>query len=305
MKRVTIVGVGLIGGSLGLALKKHGFRGVIAGVGRRPTLEKALAAGAIDQAYEKLEPGVQGADLVYLATPISTILDLMPRVRQAAAPGALVTDAGSTKAQITDRATLLFCDGPQSSSQRPPQSPLFIGGHPMAGSEKRGVENARADLFAGACYILAPLLREHLETPTAQEFRGWLDRIGAQVIVMDAELHDEVVAWTSHLPQLVATALASTVVERLAADNLQLAAGGLRDTTRLAESPYSVWRDICLTNSENIEQALSAMLQKLEHLRDSLRSRAMQLEFEAAQQLRERLKNLMEQDPHPGQEAVD
>ena len=301
MKRVTIVGVGLIGGSLGLALKKHGFPGVIAGVGRRVTLEKALAAGAIDQAYEELESGVRGADLVYLATPISTILDLMPRVRQAVAPDALVTDAGSTKTQITDCATLLFGDSPQS----PPQSPLFIGGHPMAGSEKRGVENARADLFAGARYILTPLLREHLETPTAQEFRGWLDRIGARVMVMDAELHDEVVAWTSHLPQLVATALASTVVERLAADNLQLAAGGLRDTTRLAESPYSVWRDICLTNSDNIEQALSAMLQKLEHLRDSLRSRAMQLEFEAAQQLRERLKNLMEQDPHPGQEAVD
>ena len=297
MKRVTIVGVGLIGGSLGLALKKHGFRGVIAGVGRRPTLEKALAAGAIDQAYEELEPGVQGADLVYLATPISTILDLLPRVRQAAAPGALVTDAGSTKTQITDRATLLFCDSPQS--------PLFIGGHPMAGSEKRGVENAHADLFGGACYILTPLLREHLEMPTAQEFRGWLDRIGAQVMVMDAELHDKVVAWTSHLPQLVATALASTVLEKLAEDNLQLAAGGLRDTTRLAESPYSVWRDICLTNSDNIEQALNAMLQKLEHLRDSLRSRTMQLEFEAAQQLRERLKNLTEGESHPGQEAVD
>ena len=295
MKRVTILGVGLIGGSLGLALKKHGFQGVIAGVGRRATLEKALAAGAIGQAYEELEPGVRGADLVYLATPISTILDLLPRVRQAAAPGALVTDAGSTKTQITDRATLLFCDSPQN--------PLFIGGHPMAGSEKRGVENAAADLFRGASYILTPLLREHLETPIAQEFRGWLDRIGAHVMVMDAELHDEVVAWTSHLPQLVATALASTVLERLAADDLpqaagglELAGGGLRDTTRLAESPYSVWRDICLTNTDNIEQALNAVLQKLEHLRDNLRSRALQPEFEAGQQLRERLKNLLERE---------
>lgn len=302
MKRVTILGVGLIGGSLGLALKKHGFQGVIAGVGRRATLEKALAAGVIDQAYEELEAGVRGADLVYLATPISTILDLLPRVRQAAAPGALVTDAGSTKTQITDRATLLFCDSPQS----PPQSPLFIGGHPMAGSEKRGVENAHADLFRGASYILTPLLREHLETPVAHEFRGWLDRFGAQVMVMDAELHDEVVAWTSHLPQLVATALASTVLERLVADDLpqaagglQLAAGGLRDTTRLAESPYSVWRDICLTNTDNLEQALNAMLQKLEHLRDNLRSRALQPEFEAGQQLRERLKNLLEPESPP------
>ena len=171
----------------------------------------------------------------------------------------------------------------------------------MAGTEKRGVENARADLFRGACYILTPLLREHLETPIGREFRAWLDRIGARVVVMDAELHDEVVAWTSHLPQLVATALASTVLEKLDGDNLQLAAGGLRDTTRLAGSPYSVWRDICLTNTDNIDQALSAILQKLEHLRDNLRSRALQREFEAGQQLRERLRKLSEQESLSGE----
>lgn len=279
MERVTIIGVGLIGGSLGLALKNHGFGGVITGVGRRETMEKARAAGAIDDACQELEPAVRQADLVYLATPISAILDLLPRVRQAAPPHALVTDAGSTKAQIADRGAALFSG-----------NPLFIGGHPLAGSEKRGVANASADLFRGACYVLTPARREHLDAPVARAFRKWLDCFGARVVVMDAELHDEVVAWTSHLPQLVATALASTVLEKVAEDNLQLAAGGLRDTTRLAESPYSVWRDICLTNTENIEEALNALLQKLEHLRENLRSRALQQEFEAGKHLRDKLK---------------
>ncbi len=281
MERVAIIGVGLIGGSLGLALKKHGFQGRIAGVGRSQTLAKALEAGVIDEGHEELEAAVPAADLIYLATPISTILDLLPRVRQAAAAHALVTDAGSTKTQITDRATELF---PGDS-----QGPLFVGGHPLAGSEKRGVENSHADLFCGATYVLTPARRSHLETPAAREFRNWLERFGARVAVMDAALHDEIVAYTSHLPQLVATALASTVFEETGEDNLQLAASGLRDTTRLAESPYSLWRDICLTNAENIEEALGAMLQKLEYLRDNLRSRGLEREFEAGMKLRERL----------------
>ncbi len=287
MERITIIGVGLIGGSLGLALKKHGFRGAVAGVGRRETLEKARACGAIDETHTELEAAVRQADLIYLATPISTILDLLPRVRAAAPPHALVTDAGSTKAQIADRAAELFATGAAGATGPGPQ---FIGGHPLAGSEKRGVANASADLFRGAAYVLTPSRREHLDTPAAREFQKWLECFGARVVVMDAELHDEVVAYTSHLPQLVATALASTVFERAGDDNLQLAGGGLRDTTRLAESPYSVWRDICLTNTANIDEALGAMLQKLEALRDSLRSRGLQREFEAGLKLRERLK---------------
>lgn len=285
MERVTIIGVGLIGGSLGLALKRHGFPGVITGVGRRETLEKARAAGAIDEACEELEPAVRQAHLVYLATPISVILDLLARVRQATPPGALVTDAGSTKAQIAERGAALFSGNSQSSP-----APLFIGGHPLAGSEKRGVANASPDLFRDACYVLTPARREHLEAPVARAFRRWLDCFGARVAVMNAELHDEVVAWISHLPQLVATALASTVLEKVTEDNLPLAAGGLRDTTRLAGSPYSVWRDICLTNTGNIEEALNAMLQKLEHLRENLRSRALQQEFEAGRRLWDKLK---------------
>lgn len=282
MRRVTIIGVGLIGGSLGLALKRHGFEGTIDGVGRRETLAKAVAAGAIDEGHEQLELAVRHADLIYLATPISTILDLLPKVREAAPAGALVTDAGSTKSQIADRAAELFNDA---------EGPLFIGGHPMAGSERRGVQNASGELFRGATYVLTPARRADLDHPVAQEFRRWLDAVGARVTWMDAELHDEIVAYTSHLPQLVATALASTVAEKTRGDDLLLAGGGLRDTTRLADSAYSLWRDICLTNTENISAALDAMLQRLELVRDSLRSRELQREFEAAQQLRQKLRD--------------
>ena len=282
MRRVAIVGVGLIGGSLGLALRKHGFTGTITGVGRRETLEKARAGGVIDEAQEQLEDGIRAADLVFLATPIATILDLLPRIQAAAAPQALITDAGSTKARIADRALEVFGE-PGAAS------PLFICGHPMAGSEKRGVLHASADLFQAATWILTPSRREHLDASVAVEFRRWIELIGARPLVMDAELHDEIVAFTSHLPQLVATALASVVLERAGDDNLRLAGGGLRDTTRLAESPYSVWRDICLTNSSNIEAALDAMIERLEELRGHLRTRELQHEFEAGLRLREKL----------------
>jgi prephenate dehydrogenase len=280
MQNVAIIGVGLIGGSLGLGLKKRGFQGNIAGVARqKETLEKAMALGAIDQGFQEPEGAVRHADLIYLATPIAAILDLMPRIRTIAPAEAVVTDAGSTKAAIAERAAKLF-----------DESPVFIGGHPMAGSERRGVESANPDLFEGATYILTPNSREHLEIPAVVDFRNWLERLGARVVVMDAELHDEVVAWTSHLPQLVATALATTVLENVSRDNLIMAGGGLRDTTRLAESAYSVWRDICFTNSENIADALNVMMQKLEYLRENLRSRALQTEFEAGQELRDKLK---------------
>lgn len=278
-RRVAIVGVGLIGGSFGLGLKSRGFNGRIAGVGRPETLASAKALGAIDEAFEEPEPAVAGADLVLLAVPIMAILDLLERVRAAAPESALVTDVGSTKAQIVERAAEIYFD-----------APLFIGGHPMAGREKRGVEAARADLFAGASWALTPRRRAHLETAPAREFLSWIEQLGAQPVVLDAERHDQIVSWTSHLPQLAATALASVVAENLfSEEDLRLSAGGLRDTTRLAESPYGLWRDVCLTNTEKLEMALSALIQKLEHLRDNLRTRALEEEFRRAQELRAKL----------------
>ena len=283
MNKVAIIGVGLIGGSFGLALKSRGFSGCVAGVGRsRQTLEQARARGAIDEAFEELEPAVAGAGLVFLAAPILAILDLLERVRRAAPENALVTDAGSTKAEIVDRAATLFSD-----------APLFIGGHPLAGREKRGVEAADAGLFMGARWVLTPLRRTQLETEPARDLLRWIERFGARPVILDAQLHDEIVAWTSHLPQMAATALASVVAENLEdLEDLRLSAGGLRDTTRLAESSYPVWRDICFTNTKNLEEALSSLIQKLEHLRDNLRSRALEEEFQRAHRLREDLRKI-------------
>jgi prephenate dehydrogenase len=282
MNRVTIVGVGLIGGSFGLALKAHGFPGRITGVGRPATLQAALECGAIDEAQEHLAPAVGHADLVFLATPILNILEALEPVRQAAPATALVTDAGSTKEQICDRAARLFDTGSR-----------FIGGHPLAGSEQRGVAAAHAGLFAGARWALTPARHADLESPPGRSLREWIERIGAQPVVMDAAVHDEIVAWTSHLPQLAATALAATVLDNLeSADDLHLSASGLRDTTRLAGSSYALWRDICLTNAGNIEEALGAFIQRLEHLRENLRTRELEAEFRSGQTLRDALLRL-------------
>jgi len=280
IQQITICGVGLIGGSLGLALKKAGFKGRIVGHGRPVTMEKAVARGAIDSGTSVLAEAVAEADMVYLSTPILNILELMEKLPALVRPDAFITDAGSTKAVICEKGMALF-----------PGRPGFVGGHPMAGKETTGVDSADADLFQEARYALTPYSRHHLDPPVVREFVGWLDRIGARVMILDAEVHDEIVTWTSHLPQLVSTALAVAVMENLRVpEDLELSAGGLRDASRLADSSYRVWRDICLTNVENLEQALTAFTQTLEHLRDSLKSRELEHLFDKSNELRRRLK---------------
>jgi len=281
IRQVTICGVGLIGGSLGLALQKAGFAGRVVGYGRPATLEKARRRGAIDSGSSNLAEAVADADLVYLSAPILTILELLGQLPPLVKEDALVTDAGSTKAVICDKGVELF-----------PGPPWFVGGHPMAGKESTGVDNADADLFREARYALTPYSRHHLDEPVTRSFAAWLDRIGARVVILDAELHDEIVTWTSHLPQLVSTALAVAVMENVKLpEDLELSGGGLRDASRLADSGYNVWRDICLTNAENLERSLTACIQTLEHVRDNLRSRELERIFERANELRRRLKS--------------
>jgi len=281
IRQITICGVGLIGGSLGLALKKAGFTGRVVGYGRSATLERAQRRGAIDAGSSSLAEAVADADLIYLSAPILANLELMGQLPPLIREDALVTDAGSTKAVICEKGTQLFA-GP----------PWFVGGHPMAGKESTGVENADAGLFRDARYALTPYSRHHLDEPVARSFVAWLDRLGARVLILDAELHDEIVAWTSHLPQLVSTGLAVAVMENVKLpEDLELSGGGLRDASRLADSGYNVWRDICLTNTENLERALTTCIQMLEHVRDNLRSRELELIFERANELRRRLKS--------------
>jgi prephenate dehydrogenase len=267
MNTVAIVGTGLIGGSFGLALRKAGFAGRIVGVSSPGAIAAALGCGAID-AGVPLSEAVPAADLVFLAQPIGRILDTLRHLDALVRPYALVTDVGSTKCEIVDTARQYL-----SRCQ-------FLGGHPMAGKEQRGAAAGDAELFRDRTWVLTPDEGAELETTAARAFRGWIDRFGARTIVMDSDEHDRVVSLTSHLPQLASTALAATVGERIGTDtNASIAGPGLIDTTRLALSSYELWRDILATNSEHIERALAEYIQKLEHIRENLRTRQLQEEF--------------------------
>ncbi len=254
METVAIIGVGLIGGSFGLALKSAGFRGRIVGVSSPQTLEKALRRGAIDEGAA-LEKAVPQADLIYLAGPIHAILETIPALDGLARPGALATDAGSTKRRICEAGSRL-------------RGALFLGGHPMAGKEKRGVEEAEAELFRGRPWLLTPSRREDLETPAAREFLGWIERIGAEPRVMTPEEHDRTVALSSHLPQMLSTALAAALEEN---PGVERAAGpGLVDMTRLALSGWDIWRDILETNRDEIVAAIGLYEERLRALKARL-----------------------------------
>ena len=272
MDTVAIVGVGLIGGSFGLALKRAGFTGRVLGVSSPETVAAALKRGAIDEALPLAEALGQ-ADLVYLAQPIGRILDTLRRIDPLVREGALVTDAGSTKREIV------------ATAARHLRRCRFLGGHPMAGKEKRGVEQAEADLFEGHTYVLTPRQASELDF----DFLDWVKRIGAQPAILDPALHDRVVAFTSHLPQLLSTALAVTVAVNLE-DHPKVAGPGLTGMTRLALSPFDVWRDILATNAAEIERALSACIGELEHVRENLRTRAMEDAFTRAAELAGRLR---------------
>ena len=277
MKNAAIVGVGLIGGSFALALRAAGFRGRIVGVSSRGAIDEAMARGAIDEGLT-LEAACAEADLIYLAQPIGRILDTLHRLDGLVKPGALVTDAGSTKNAIVEqaRASLRRCQ--------------FLGGHPMAGKETRGAGAADAQLFQGRPYVLTPGAPEELETPLAAEFVRWVQAIGARPIVLGAEEHDRLVAASSHLPQLGATALASAISE-YEPEARVVTGPGLVDATRLALSSYDLWRDIVATNTAAIDDALAAYIQKLEFLRENLRTRELQEEFKRAARFAQSIRN--------------
>lgn len=245
METVSILGVGLIGGSFGLALRRAGFNGRILGVSRPATIETALRVGAID-AGAPLEEAVAASGLVFLAQPIHVIIDVMPRVAAALKPGAVVTDAGSTKRAIVDAGTRHFAPG------------VFIGGHPMAGKAETGVAAAEATLFEGRPWILM----DH-----CPELERWITALGARLLLMDPATHDRVVGAASHLPQFLSTVLASFLDGHPDADQVRAAAGpGLHDMTRLALSDLTLWRDIYATNGDEIAALLRRCASALESL---------------------------------------
>lgn len=282
-RRVAVVGVGLIGGSFALALRQRGFSGEIVGWDRAEVLARAESRGAIHRGSTELTQALEGAELVYIATPVVLTIELLPQILRNVAFGTLVTDTGSSKVAI--------CRVAQEA--RPP-GVLFLGGHPIAGKETCGIENADPDLFVGAPYVLTPDPPEVFETEAASALLEWIREIGAQPTSLDPETHDWALALVSHLPQLLSTALASAVWDETDEDGLpiRIAGAGFRSMTRLAASPYEIWRDIGLTNADNIGRALERLGQKLERIRTALTARELEEEFRKAQEIHERLEAL-------------
>jgi prephenate dehydrogenase len=278
IRQITIIGNGLIGGSLALALKKRKFTGRIIGCDRAPVLERAQLKGAIDTGFTNPADAVRGSSVIVLATPVLAVMDLIERLGPALPAKTLLTDVASTKAEVVARAQKVFG---KAISQR------FLAGHPMAGREQSGVEFADADLFQGAAWFVTPLPGQDVYQGLSGEFLDWVEKIGARLAHLPPQEHDQLCAWISHLPQMISTALAAALVDEFG-DAPLLEAGGraLREMTRISSSPYSMWRDIAITNKKNIAHALLKLEQGLAHIRENLDSRELAAEFERAHELK-------------------
>ncbi|HRK33214.1 MAG TPA: prephenate dehydrogenase [Candidatus Hydrogenedentes bacterium] len=251
--KVTLVGVGLLGGSLGLALKQRGLAETITGVGRRQeVIDAALAIGAIDAGTQSLESAIRGADLIVLCTPAALILQQLDTVRARVAPHVVVTDVGSTKAEI--------CAHARSNWSKPLR---FVGSHPMAGSEKFGPEHATATLYEGCVTIVEPN-DDHAVDAHDTVCALWR-AVGARVILVPPQLHDDIVARTSHIPHVIAALLAELAS---ASGNVTDFTGkGFRDATRIAAGRPELWRDICLTNRAAIADGLREFGERVDSVR--------------------------------------
>jgi prephenate dehydrogenase len=265
MKRIAIAGVGLIGGSFGLALRKAGYNGELVGISSARSIEAGVRAGAISRGVTLAEAAAT-ADLIYLSQPIDEILRTLPLLGSIAQEKCLITDAGSTKRAIVEAASQYV------------KAARFLGGHPMAGKESRGVESADADLFQGRPYVLTPTA----STGDTGEFRLWLDRIGARVFEMEAAEHDKTVAFTSHLPQLLSTALAATLARQKASHISEVFGPGLIDMTRLSLSAPEVWMSVLRTNKAAVQEAIRAYQKTLAELEDQLEEPELEKLFEVA-----------------------
>jgi prephenate dehydrogenase len=279
MRTVAILGVGLIGGSFALALRRAGFGGRIIGVSSPRTIKEALAHGIIDEALP-VEEALPQSDLVYLSQPINRILEQIETIGPHLRGDALVTDAGSSKVKIVEAAS------------RHIRNATFLGGHPMAGKETRGAAAADAALFDGRPYALTPAGGKLPDTEPVATFLNWIEKIGARPVTLAPEQHDRLVALSSHLPQLASTALAVTLAADPASAEVESVAGpGLLDSTRLALSPFDIWSDIVATNRDAIDEALAAYIRQLEQIRAQLGSDSLGEPFAAAARFAGRLRD--------------
>ena len=270
----------MIGGSLGLALKKGGFLGKIVGSDSASVLSRAKRARAIDFGLADPVEASLGSDVVVLATPVGAIIELIERLAPRISASTLLTDVGSTKGEIVLRAGKAFG---QDAARR------FLAGHPMAGKENSGVTFADANLFQGAVWFVTPLPGQKLKTGIVGEYLKLVKKTGARVAEIGAAEHDQLCAWISHVPQMISTALAATLVEEYGKKAPLLESGGraLREMTRIAASPYSMWRDIAITNKKQIAEALLKLEQRLGHIRENLDTRGLEEEFERGHRLKD------------------
>ncbi len=263
MQRIALLGVGLIGGSLALAWKKEQPELHITGFDTPEVLEKAVAGKVIDAMAATPEDAVQDADMVLLATPLAPMLRLLTHIAPHLPPGCLVTDVGSVKTPVMQHADEVL-----------PSHVVFIGGHPMAGSEKAGVAHADAFLFENATYVLCPPSQVTTEELPRKHpaFIRLIQSTGARVLLMPPSKHDQIAASVSHLPQLLAVSLMHYTAEQNKEDPdyLRLAAGGFRDMTRIASSPFGMWNDVLLANQRPILDAISGFVTSLRRLQNRL-----------------------------------
>lgn len=276
---VAIVGVGLIGGSFALALRQAGFAGEIVGVSSPAAIQAGISTGAISRGVS-LEEAATSADLIYLAQPVDRILQTIEALGDLTRPGSLVTDGGSTKSVIVAKASKHI------------HTASFLGGHPMAGKEQRGVEAAEAALFCGRPYILCPDSDATNRSPFEADFRAWLSKIGANVLEMSAHDHDTTVALTSHLPQLISTALAGTLSQAGNPYLDKVFGPGLIDMTRLAFSSPDLWLSILSTNREPVGAALDGFIAMLAGIRQAIGTEDLREYFDQGAQYSSQLRKL-------------
>ena len=277
-QKIALVGVGLLGGSIGLAAKQRRLAGRVFGYVRRSAYAaECVAAGAVDEAGVDLLSAVERADLVVLCTPLSQMAELVSRLVPALAPGAIVTDVGSVKGSVCAEVEPLFID---SSAE-------FIGSHPMAGAERTSVAAARADLFQGAVCVVTPTAGSNKDA--VRKVEEFWESLGGVPLRMSPEAHDDLVSRSSHLPHVVAAELANYVLSPVhPKEQAQLCATGFRDTTRIASGSPEMWRDIALANRKNLARVLGVFIEDLQEFQHALETQDAKAVEEFFRQAKER-----------------
>ena len=285
-KQVTFIGMGIMAGSLALAFRKHNICRNLVGVSREETIQKAISQKIIDKgySYDNIDKGAEGASLIILCSPIHVIVEHIKQLAELAAPGTIITDVGSTKVNIMETAKSVF-----------PENVYFVGGHPMAGSEQSGIDNSDADIFHNKAYILVP--NENTPLWVIEKLKNIIEIIGSFPMMLTADVHDRIAAAVSHLPQILSVALMNTAgaLDGESHENLRLAGSGFADMTRIASSRFSIWKDICETNDENIKNVISIFIRELDKMKNLIGNEDLSREFEKSNNLRELFNNIKKQ----------